>query len=647
MAKPALKQPPQDPSSFSLGLLASRARIEPPAGRLVAIGLVLAALLYGIGLRYPLVFGDFAHLSARQLEGYARALPVPGTDWLADASFGWWSLAAGSDWFWHRVLNLGLHCLAVALACGVFRRLSRGESPLAAGWLGFVAATLFALHPAAVYCVAYLSARASLLAGLFALAALWSTLRALDDHWRGAWVVGPAACAGALLSTPNAIALPAAMAFLIVASTPTPSRARRIAWGSVAIAAALAAAYIAAWLHTGAPAAPASGGYFDALAASSSRLLRYLGYWLVPVTAWMAIDMPEPAIALRDAWPGWLGLAGLAALLAAIAALLRRPGYRPVGLALGCAVILYAPALLWPRLAAPLALPLGYAWMPVSVLALAGSIARLPARAAVITALACVVLWAALAAQTLQSFSSHGGVWDDAIRRAERFGARAEDARLYINRATLHRSEGHTLAALADYDRALVLQPDQPRALRGRAQTYIDDKRYAQALRDLDRLLVVEPEQAITHADRGLALMQAGRLDEAGRAFDRAIERGVRQPRVFLNRGLARLQLGGLGAAPMALADIERALALDPNYALAYFNRALIFEQAARTGMRLRDALTPELMRAVAAQNLSRACQLGHGGACDQERATKEKPMPGATLPLTPDTPRDRGLPAP
>ena len=134
----------------------------------------------------------------------------------------------------------------------------------------------------------------------------------------------------------------------------------------------------------------------------------------------------------------------------------------------------------------------------------------------------------------------------------------------------------------------------------------------------------------------------------AGRAFDRAIERGVKEPRVFLNRGLARLQLGGLGAAPAALVDIERALKLDPDYALAYFNRAMIFEQAANAGIRLRDALSPELMRAVAEQNIHRACQLGHAGACERLHAKSKEMLPGAAdgpVRMTPEVLREQGLP--
>jgi tetratricopeptide (TPR) repeat protein len=365
----------------------------------------------------------------------------------------------------------------------------------------------------------------------------------------------------------------------------------------------------------------------------------------------MAIDMPEPANAAAATWPGWLGIAAVVALALALAWSVRtnRSGLvRAAALGCGCALALNSVEILWPRLDAPFALARSYAWMPCVALVPACLVALLPRRGAWVAMCAATLVWLVAAADTLQSFSSHVALWDDAVRRAERAGPRPEDARIYLNRATLHRHDGHTIAALADYDQALALQPDMTRALRGRAQVYIEEKRYGEALRDLDRVAELEPGQAITHADRGLALMQAGRLNEAGRAFDRAIERGVKEPRVFLNRGLARLQLGGLGAAPAALVDIERALQLDPDYALAYFNRAMIFEQAANAGIRLRDALSPELMRAVAEQNIARACELGHAGACERLRAKSKESLPGASdgpVRVTPEALRQQGLP--
>jgi tetratricopeptide (TPR) repeat protein len=378
------------------------------------------------------------------------------------------------------------------------------------------------------------------------------------------------------------------------------------------------------------------------------RLLRYLGFWWVPLTAYTAIDMPEPALA---GLPAVLAVAGVVLLLALLAWLLVRKHSGPVraaAIGAGCTLALYLPQLLWPRLAAPFALPASYAFMLPALLLPACLAALLPLRAGWSLGACALLAWLAVAADTLQTFSTHIALWDDAVRRVERTGRAPQDARVYINRATLHRSQGHTLAALADFDTALGLQPDSPRALRGRAQVYVDEKRYGEALRDLDRLLELEPEQAITHADRGMVLMQAGRYNEAGFAFDRAVAKGVKEPRVYLNRGLARLHQGGLSSAPAALIDIERAIALDPNYALAYYNRAMVFEQSANAGIRLRDALSPELMRAVASQNLDRACELGHAGACERQRAKAEQLVPGEEAPLgvKPEALREKGLPA-
>jgi tetratricopeptide (TPR) repeat protein len=631
-----------------------RLRTEPSTLGAAALLMLAVVALYVSALGYPLVFGDFVFLAPERLGAYARALPAPGGNWLADASFGWSGAVFGAQWPWHRALNLVLHTATVLFAFDLFRHILAGvgvDRAVARGSIAFIAALLIALNPVAVYSVAYLSARYALLLGLFALAALWGAARSLQEGGRVAWALGPVAVAAALACSPAALGIPVALALLALTLPAAGAFERRRTWLGVALAGAIAAGYAAAWIVGSAGPDGGGGGYLDALAASCSRFLRYLGFWLVPWTARMAIDMPEPAIDATAIWPGWLAIAAIAALSIGLVWILRarRTGLlRAMAITCACALALSSVELLWPRLDAPFALSRSYAWMPCVMLAPACLMALLPLRAACIAACAAVLIGLVAAADTLQTFSSHVALWNDAVHRAERAGPRPEDARVYLNRATVHRHDGHTVAALADYDQALALDPDMTRALRGRAQVYIDEKRYGEALRDLDRVLELQPEQAITHADRGLALMQAGRLNEAGRAFDRAIERGVKEPRVFLNRGLARLQLGGLGAAPAALVDIERALKLDPNYALAYYNRAMIFEQAANAGIRLRDALSPDLMRAVAEQNLNRACELGHTGACERLRAKAKDVPPGAAdgpIRMTPEALRQQGLP--
>ena len=227
----------------------ARLQTEPSAGRIVATLALLALALYGSALGYPLVFGDFASLSAAQLQAYARALPAPGADWLGDASFGWSALVFGAAWPWHRALNVALHVAAVVVAFALFRRILLGSEvrrSVAPGWIAFFAAALFALHPVAVYGVAYLSARSVLLVSLFGLLALWATARSLQAGGRVALAVGPLATAAALASGPSAIGVPLAMAVLAMTLPAGRPGGRRAAWMAVSLSALIAIAYAAA-----------------------------------------------------------------------------------------------------------------------------------------------------------------------------------------------------------------------------------------------------------------------------------------------------------------------------------------------------------------------------------------------------------------
>lgn len=639
------RSPLQDVLARTVGGL--QAAGPPP---LAAWGLGIAVLLlFGAGLGHPLVFGDFALLEAGRLAAYGTTWPAPGSPWLSDATFGAWARIAGQDWPWHRALNLAFHAMAVVFAFAVARRLLARDAGAGVhpGWAAWFAAGLFALHPVVVYPVAYLAARPLLLQGVFTLVAIWSVLRAADETWRGVWWLGPLACAGAVLASPAGVGLPLAMAAALVVTSGGPRPGP--AWTAVALSAVIAVAWLA-WGYAAGTAPAGDAGYLAAVGENAWRWLRGIGFGIVPVTAMIGIDMPEP----EPAAAAWLGGASVAACAAVAYAAFRfssRPGSRGLGAALAILAALSLPEILHPGAWAAFSPWRSYPWIPFLCIVLAWSVARVSPRLALGVAVAAVAGWVVLAATTLHTFSSHVRVWDQAIRVAERSGLQPQDARLFVNRATVHRSAGHALAAIADYGKALELQPDMARALRGRAQAYIDDTRYGAALRDLERLLQVEPAQAITHADIGLVHMQMGRFPEAMKAFDAALAKGAREPRVYLNRGIALFQLGGPGAAPRALDDIERAIALDGGYALAHFNRGLIFEQAAEAGVRLRDAVSPQIMRIVAARNIARACELGHRPACNLERERAEKKEKGAPavqdMPyaITPEQLRRQGLP--
>ena len=638
----------RSPIDGILVLLSTRME-RAPSTHLVGWGLLLlVTAAFATGLGYPLVFGDYAMLSSAKLAAYGRSLPSPTIPWLAEASFGWTSLLVGADWPWHRALNLLLHAVSVVAAFALARRLLRDtyRGGLHPDWVACLAAGLFALHPVSVYATAYLSARASLLTGFCCLVALWGLLKSSEStSSKAGWLV-PIACAGAVASSPIAVGLLLALFVAARGSNPTSLS------GSLRTALVAATTVVLGWLLW----ALVSGGgvalsdYLQHAGENAVRWLRGVGYAFVPATAWMAIDMPQSAASV----PGWAGIGAMVVMVALVAigfGTAGRPRGRVPAVLVGCIAAFGIAAMLHPRAWTEFAIWYAYPAVFFACALCAWALAQFGSRALFALGTAVFVIVAVLGIGTLQTFSSHMAVWDDAVLMAERGEPRAEDARIYINRATLHRASGHPIAAIQDYTKALALTPDLPRALRGRAQAYVDDKRFAEALQDLQRLLELEPKQPITHADIGLVQMQSGKFADALKSFNAAVQQGVREPRLFLNRGLVLYRMGGLGAAPRALDEIERALALDAGYALAHFNRGLIFEQAARAGIRLRDAPSPEIMRLVAAQNIARACKLGHRPACDIERARAEEKSrlqmaPDGPSVLSPEMLREQGLPA-
>jgi tetratricopeptide (TPR) repeat protein len=652
------RTPIQATRSLATLPLIARLAAEPGVCRAGWIAALLGVALFASGINYPLVFGDFAALDSAKLKNALERAPAIGAEWLGAASFGLSTRIFGQAWPWHRAINIALHAVNVLLAYVVLRRVcaiapARAPQRIAPAWIAAFAAACFAVHPVAVFAVAYLSAREHLLVALGSLLVLVGVLSASRENRQWSLPACVLGCVVALLSGPRAIGI-AIAALLVAAFAATERHEKQRVLPVIGVAVLLCGAYALALLWNTPESVPSGpqGSYIGAIGVAGLRLIGYLVFWFLPVPAWLAIDIPEPVSAVNSFWLRGMAIMAIgviAMLIGATALKHSLASWRSITLPCGIVLALYLPELLWPRLTAPFALAQSYPTMMFVCLVPFVVVARFPIHIAAGTS--CVLVLAVLiaAGSVLNTFASHSRLWDAAVRRAELFGTSAEDARVYLNRAAVHRREGHTLAAIADYDKALALQPDSPRALRGRAQMYIDEKRYDDAMRDLDRLLELEPAQAITHADKGMVLLQLGRYEQAGTAFDIALKAGVEEPRVYLNRGLARFQLSGFDGAQDALADIEKALERDPSYAIAYFNRGRIFLAAADAGVRLRDAASPEIMRAVAAQNILRACELGYAPACARakDKSIRDS-MPGgrdAPITITPEDLRKQGLP--
>jgi tetratricopeptide (TPR) repeat protein len=114
---------------------------------------------------------------------------------------------------------------------------------------------------------------------------------------------------------------------------------------------------------------------------------------------------------------------------------------------------------------------------------------------------------------------------------------------------------------LADYDRAISLNPQDSISLFLRSNLKIDNEDYRGALADLDRLVALKPNSSAAYYYRGY-LKQHHLKDFPGALtdYDRLVELNPKDPKVYLNRGL--LQEQDIHNFKAALVDYNRVLGI-------------------------------------------------------------------------------------
>jgi tetratricopeptide (TPR) repeat protein len=191
----------------------------------------------------------------------------------------------------------------------------------------------------------------------------------------------------------------------------------------------------------------------------------------------------------------------------------------------------------------------------------------------------------------------------------------------YTMRARSYMQRGRNDLALADAERALSLDPRQPRALTMRGTirylnrdpraladleeavrlepkeavpwnslgaVHLSMQRHDLALEDFTKALERKPDYAEAYLNRALTLSGMNRFDKAMPDFDASIRLSPGNPKAYLWRGEARFLLGNKeGAAE----DYSRSIDLDPRSEAAYYARAKAYERLGRYDEALRDAV--------------------------------------------------------
>jgi tetratricopeptide (TPR) repeat protein len=173
------------------------------------------------------------------------------------------------------------------------------------------------------------------------------------------------------------------------------------------------------------------------------------------------------------------------------------------------------------------------------------------------------LLYGAAHAQALEpylvrdlGFRFESATWHD----VNRFTIDARTSGEAALRGRLRMNEGDDEGAASDLNRALDLDPASANAHYQRFQLYEKQQRHEEALLEIDKVLALLPDDPVAMAARASTLFRLNRFQDSIRMLDQLLAKAPSAV-TYKDRSANWYRMGDL---PHALADLERAVELDP-----------------------------------------------------------------------------------
>jgi len=147
------------------------------------------------------------------------------------------------------------------------------------------------------------------------------------------------------------------------------------------------------------------------------------------------------------------------------------------------------------------------------------------------------------------------------------------------NLGTAYVEQGKDEEAAAAYEKAIELDPDFGEAYGDLVGPYIRLERLAEAIATGEKAIELDPDYATAHNNLGVAYKEQGRLDEAIAEYQEAIRLDPDDVMARNNLGLAYVNQGKLDEA---ITEWEAATQSDPNYAIAHKNLGVAYYEQGR-----------------------------------------------------------------
>jgi tetratricopeptide (TPR) repeat protein len=496
--------------------------------------------LYGSSLHHLPFFDDinfFERSGLNQLfqQGFAFELR-----WLPNFITAWVDLIFEDTIFAQRCINVGLHLLTAFVLYSLVKQVSNHAAPHRNNErAALAAALLFLLHPLAVYAVGYLIQRTILMATLFGLLALNTYFDGLVTRKKAYFLFSALFYLLSAFSKEHAVLIPAAA----LALTPLAVPINRQTWRHLVLPFLLYAAIatlvvVKSQSNLGRVYEPFAEQLLVQQAASNSQLVlwilsgmtqatlyfKYLGLMLLPNPDWMSIDMRVPLAMHLDEPKYLLGVSALTAYGIAAVFLILKGGRRGmVGFAFLAPLLLFAVEFSTVRIQEPFVLYRAYLWMTPLFLLVPALSYGVPNKVFWPAVLVVALAFALASGDRLKSFSSEFALWDDAVRKLPSEQAQGA-ARSFYNRGYLNMKRGELQASIADFTRALRVDPGHKKAYQNRAFVHMKLGAHPEALQDANTAMRLYPEDPNNYALRGVIYRSMGEVDNALADFEFACQ---------------------------------------------------------------------------------------------------------------------------
>ena len=107
----------------------------------------------------------------------------------------------------------------------------------------------------------------------------------------------------------------------------------------------------------------------------------------------------------------------------------------------------------------------------------------------------------------------------------------------HFNAGDALKREGRFEEAIAQYNEAIRLEPQDAQAHNNRGTTYLRLGQVERAIQDLDEAIRIDPQYAQPYSNRGVAYASLGQLERAIMDFDEAIQLEPQHAAAHNNRG--------------------------------------------------------------------------------------------------------------